>query len=297
MAVRLGRVLVAALTLLAGALPASAPGPGPGQTRGPAPARDGLPVDGLAVDGLAVPRPPRGESVWAEAVAADGRTLVVGVSVRADGTVLLRRSSASPPQLLLSGGDPCGDPAFVVAHRPWRRRLVWSFRARQLPPRISARAVEEALVSAATGLGGGRNDCGLQPELEIPMEYAGRTDARLGVGFAGCLSRDRRSVVGFGRLAPGYLALTCWWVGPRGPLEADVALSDAYPWTTDLSQPCSGRWSVQAVAIHEFGHVLGLGHVGEAAHGALTMSPVIRPCQEEETTLGLGDVLGLERLY
>ncbi|HXF57068.1 MAG TPA: matrixin family metalloprotease [Actinomycetota bacterium] len=294
MAVHLGRALAAVFVLVGGALPAPAPGPGPGP--GPAPALDGRPVDGIRVDGITVPPPARGESVWVEAVSADGRTRVVGVTVRGDGTVVLRRSGP-PPQLLLSGGDPCRDPAFAVDHRPWRRELVWWFRARRLPPGLSARAAEEALLGAAASLAEGRNDCGLQPQLEVPMAYRGRTDAPLGVGLTGCLSRDRRSVVGFGPLALGYLALTCWWVGPKGPLEADVKLSDAYPWTTDLSRPCWGRWSVEAVAVHELGHVLGLGHVGEAAHGALTMSPVIHPCQAEETTLGLGDVLGLERLY
>jgi predicted Zn-dependent protease len=60
---------------------------------------------------------------------------------------------------------------------------------------------------------------------------------------------------------------------------------------------CSSRFSVEAVATHEFGHAFGLGHVSETYHPSLTMSSVIRACQGSESTLGLGDVRGLNALY
>jgi hypothetical protein len=60
---------------------------------------------------------------------------------------------------------------------------------------------------------------------------------------------------------------------------------------------CISKYSVEAVVTHEAGHVFGLGHVDEAAHGALTMSPVMLTCQSSEKTLGLGDVRGLEAVY
>jgi predicted Zn-dependent protease len=57
------------------------------------------------------------------------------------------------------------------------------------------------------------------------------------------------------------------------------------------------KYSVEGVGTHEFGHAFGLAHVSESSHPALTMSPVIQACQASETTLGLGDIQGLEAKY
>jgi hypothetical protein len=55
---------------------------------------------------------------------------------------------------------------------------------------------------------------------------------------------------------------------------------------------------LEAVLTHEAGHVFGLAHVGESRHGRLTMSPYIDGvCNNQESTLGLGDLRGLEALY
>ena len=46
------------------------------------------------------------------------------------------------------------------------------------------------------------------------------------------------------------------------------------------------------------GHVFGLAHVSEEDHGDQTMSRMSNGfCFENETSLGLGDILGLEELY
>ena len=48
----------------------------------------------------------------------------------------------------------------------------------------------------------------------------------------------------------------------------------------------------------KFGHAYGLDHVGEVNHGRLTMSTFIDgTCENQESTLGLGDMKGLEALY
>ena len=47
---------------------------------------------------------------------------------------------------------------------------------------------------------------------------------------------------------------------------------------------------------HEMGHVYGLGHTG-SGHANLTMQHVLRPCSTYARTLGLGDWLGLKKMY
>ena len=55
---------------------------------------------------------------------------------------------------------------------------------------------------------------------------------------------------------------------------------------------------MEALVTHEVGHAYGLGHVGEANHGRQTMSTFIDGlCENQEATLGRGDVLGLRDLY
>lgn len=83
-------------------------------------------------------------------------------------------------------------------------------------------------------------------------------------------------------------------------MESDVKLNDLhYRWYAANKRPrgCRRSYSVEAVATHEFGHVFGLGHVSEGLHGNLTMSTHTGPCSGAQSSLGLGDVLGLRSLY
>ena len=128
--------------------------------------------------------------------------------------------------------------------------------------------------------------------------FDGRTDRRPSVTPKGTCGRtDGTNVVGFGALPGDFLAITCIWTVGGRIVEADMKLDGAVAWATAL-EGCRDRILLASVATHEFGHVFGLGHVGEAKHGLLTMSVRINgDCQPAETTLGLGDLIGLESLY
>jgi predicted Zn-dependent protease len=105
-------------------------------------------------------------------------------------------------------------------------------------------------------------------------------------------------VVGFGTPPSGYLGMTCWWTMSGIIFESDMRLNKAYyHFYVNKPSSCSNRYSIEAVATHEFGHAFGLAHVSETYHPSLTMSTVIRSCQASESTLGLGDVRGLNALY
>jgi len=80
-------------------------------------------------------------------------------------------------------------------------------------------------------------------------------------------------------------------------VEADMKLNKHdFKWTT-TTVGCSNQYLVQAVATHQFGWVFGLGNVSEASHGNLTMSATLFACDNSASTLGLGDMLGLEARY
>jgi hypothetical protein len=103
--------------------------------------------------------------------------------------------------------------------------------------------------------------------------------------------------VDFGNLAATDLGFVCWWTSGKKTVGSDMRLnSTEYTWAVNLDG-CVAKYSVQDVATHEFGHTYGLNDVSETLHPALTMSVVMLPCQNAETTLGLGDVKGLEALY
>jgi hypothetical protein len=71
----------------------------------------------------------------------------------------------------------------------------------------------------------------------------------------------------------------------------------SFLWVANIGSACSNKFAVEAVSTHEFGHIFGMAHVSEATDGNLTMSPTIYACQKSETTLGRGDIDGLETKY
>jgi hypothetical protein len=238
--------------------------------------------------------------------------LVLGLALAAAGvfgspslpTVATAPFASSAPALAASGSGSqvevlsrCADGAYTHNAHKWTTRLNWYFQASSRPKGSDTSRVAGALNHAATNITTGHNNCGLADLISATHAYQGTTSRAPNISSSGgCRGRDGRNVVGFGTLPRGVLGMTCWWTYNGRTVETDIKLNKAYySWFIVRRQGCRGKWSIEGVATHEFGHAFGLGHVASYRH--LIMSPVIKACQESQRWLGLGDIAGLRTLY
>jgi hypothetical protein len=232
----------------------------------------------------------------------DARVFLVDDAHEDPGEIVETANEAAGEVTSSSGPGPCKDSAKNLLPYKVAGTLEWRFNAGSAPASTSVDNVEAALKKAAGNITQSRNSCGMADQVGAKHHYAGRTTAGAQITSSGACQGTGNGIntVGFGDLPAGVLGLACvFYDGNKNVIEADIRLNKAdHAWYAVKPASCSGRFSVEAVATHEFGHVFGLGHVGEGAHGNLTMSPAINgPCQGSEATLGRGDVLGLRAKY
>jgi hypothetical protein len=188
--------------------------------------------------------------------------------------------------------NPCSDSAYQLIGAKWAETLQWYFRARSTPSGLSRSGVAGVIKQAFANVTGARNDCGLPDRVSAAASYKGTTARR-----PSCSSYDGYNVVGFKSLSSDKLAITCYWTLNGKIVDADILINNNVSWSLSLAT-CTKRSMLEATLTHEVGHAFGLDHVSEAGHGRLTMSPVLDGlCNNNESTLGQGDVLGLEKLY
>ena len=225
----------------------------------------------------------------------------LGVSVSGVGdAALLAPTVASGSTGAGSSPSPCADGkyAFLGPSAGWKSTLEWSFRASSVPAGLSATNVLAVIKRAFNNITGERNDCGRSDTVSATSLYLGTTTRKPAVtSSGGCGSRDGHNVVGFAPLGGYYSGYTCiWWIGNE-IVEADMRLDTGTAWALS-SSGCSGKLMMESLVTHEVGHAFGLAHVNEQNHGRLTMSVYIDGlCENQEATLGLGDMKGLEALY
>lgn len=207
-------------------------------------------------------------------------------------------AAATSPAAITSSPAPCSDGKYNLIGPKWKQTLRWSYKSSTTPSYLTTASVVQVLKRAFNNITLERNDCGRVDRVSATSSYLGTTSHGIGVTKAGaCGSADGANTVGFGALPAGYLALTCIRSVGTSITEADVRLATGVTWALTLGT-CSNDFMLEAVATHEFGHAYGLNHVGETNHGRLTMSTYIDgTCENQESTLGLGDMKGLEALY
>lgn len=115
--------------------------------------------------------------------------------------------------------------------------------------------------------------------------------------------KDGYNVVSFIPISQSCLAYTRTWFSGSSLSEADMCFNMNYQWTTDWSAAKNGVYDVQAVALHELGHYVGLGD--------LYNLPTSDPRQSDKNqqmnsingingprhSLGAGDIAGVRQIY
>ena len=128
-----------------------------------------------------------------------------------------------------------------------------------------------------------------RPQASIQLVYAGTTTGT-------SLTMNNKNEVFFrnGSNGASVAETYYWWDGTGKLVDADMVFYEGAFHFYAVSG-CSGGIYVENVAIHEFGHVLGLSH--SSARGA-TMSPSMSSyCDMTQLTLEADDIAGIESLY
>ena len=136
-------------------------------------------------------------------------------------------------------------------------------------------------------------------------------------GFSGFNFGDDENVISYGDagddLETGILAATVIWV-PNGTVhgyqmmsfyeitQADIIFNDGVTFTDSngaslLGGCLGGKFDIEAVALHEVGHLFGLDHPDDMSYAAAIMFPSIADCDATRTSPKVDDVNGVTFLY
>ena len=112
-------------------------------------------------------------------------------------------------------------------------------------------------------------------------------------------SRDYTNTVSFEPLNSAYpnaIAVTFYWYsrGTKALLETDTVFNSDLAWAVN-NDPNS--YDLQNIATHEFGHWLLLGDLYSLRDRALTMFGYGGLGETDKSTLGRGDITGINRIY
>lgn len=179
----------------------------------------------------------------------------------------------------------------------------WSYAADSTPSKFRQRsggtgAVVDAIIRANSNITSARNNCGRSDRISATFEYQGTTSRRANIGSSGyCTNSDGKSVISWGDLPSYSAAMACMMRISGGVAhEADIKINWNKGYETNMSS-CAGEFMIESAITHEMGHVYGLAHVSSYSSPNLTMNPYFGYCSMGHSSLGLGDMLGLERKY
>ena len=229
-------------------------------------------------------------------------TSMIPASMITNSTIATSSTSTltSPMIATQRAGDPpaCKDRTFNLEHHKWNKALRYHVNLSKMPQRFHKKTVVRQIREANANMRKGRNTCG-KPRLKTPAShYLGRTSKKPNVTASGpsCGQGNQLNVVGFGNLPGGLLGWTCYWYIGGRMVGTDMVIDNGRSLTTKLPATCANLWDFEGTVTHEWGHAYGMAHTGDG-HGNLTMQHLLRPCSTYARTLGLGDWLGMKKMY
>ncbi|GIW18146.1 MAG: hypothetical protein KatS3mg064_1303 [Tepidiforma sp.] len=266
---------------LAGGQPAPAPArAGPGEPPSPA-ASPAFTETRLAflLPGPAGPLVLEIAAIAPAGAAADPAALAASLLAANPGAVPLAPREASAAYVL---GDERGGVRWRVPVVPWRYNPAGA------TPFLDPKAALEAV---SLGADGWRFAGGTPVQFVYDGETATPTGCRGDPGATG-YAPDGENVVGWGPIPGGYLGYACWVSSPflvQGTpffelVEFDIVLRPDFQYTPEL---------LRALALHEFGHALGLGHSDRCPGAAMCGGPASLDNIEPQAD----DIAGLIALY
>lgn len=168
------------------------------------------------------------------------------------------------------------------------------YNASGIPTGMTTATVSAEFSAAFVNWTAMEDNCGFPDVIPRSASYAGSTSVYPpNINSGSCNSNDGRNVVGFG--AQSSNALTCVWYSGGTVSNADIELNSSSTWFLGgVPTGCSGKYSVENTATHEFGHVLGFGDVSDSLQ---TMYGTGILCSRAKTTPACGDYLVARNKY
>ncbi len=194
----------------------------------------------------------------------------------------------------------CQDRTFNLEHHKWAKALRYHINLSKMPHRFGKKTAAHHIRAANANMRKGHNSCG-KPRITTPAShYLGRTSKRANINGGGptCGKGNGDNVVAFGNLPGNLLGWTCYWYSTDTGhmVGTDMLLDNGPSLETKLPNACSSSWDLEGTVTHEWGHAYGLAHTG-SGHANLTMQHLLKPCSTYARTLGLGDWLGMKKMY
>ncbi|MBK7124960.1 MAG: matrixin family metalloprotease [Dehalococcoidia bacterium] len=190
-------------------------------------------------------------------------------------------ASRFPGALLLE--DESVSAAYVTSGFKWMSPpVVWGYNSSGAPGGLSGAS---AALSAAANTWG---------QQGAPVSLSGGGASGAGTGACGGGGTDGTNTVGWSAQGGSVLAVTCTWFSSTGSpfkpaVEFDMQIDPEWNWTT--GNPI--QVDLQSVALHEFGHALGLNH---SAQSEAVMYPSYTNGTNKRTPQA-DDVAGLQAIY